>query len=46
MYLTLKKRLLHVSNRQAVHPQEALFTVYEDSGTCRACRGRFSELNT
>ena len=24
---------LHVSNRQAVHPQEALFTVYADIGT-------------
>ena len=28
-----EKRPLHVSNRQALHPQEALFTVYADIGT-------------
>ena len=31
MHFTLKGPL-HVSNRQAVHPQEALFTVYADIG--------------
>ena len=30
------KRPVHVSNRQAVHPQEALFTVYADIGTYHA----------
>ena len=32
MYFTLKN-ILQVSNRQAVHPQEALFIVYADTGT-------------
>ena len=31
MDFTLKSHL-HASNRQAVHPQEALFTVYADIG--------------
>ena len=35
MNFTLKSPL-HVSNRQAVHPQEALLTVYADIGMYHA----------
>ena len=41
MYFALK-RLLHVSNRQAVHPQEALFTVYADIGMYHAYKVKSS----
>ena len=31
-----EKRPLHASNRQAAHPEEALFTVYADYGMYHA----------